>query len=112
MTKFAQLNGMTSIKLTSTLITLTLSVITANAAHAEKYCKSIDQNGNASYILAPATGCKKKFKTVGVSQFKGTVTPVTTNTEQNKSTSTPTTANPVTSAAGSNTAVSKSATAS
>ena len=102
MAKFAQLNGMTSIKLTSTLITLTLSVITANSAHAEKYCKSIDQNGNASYILAPATGCKKKFKTVGVSQFKGMVTPVTTNIEQNKSTNMPTTANPVTSAVGSN----------
>jgi len=89
--RFARLNGLTSMKLTPTLMALAIGVITANSAHAEKYCKSVDQSGNASYTLAPATGCKNKLKTVGVSQFKPAVisantAAVTTNTEQNKST--------------------------
>lgn len=94
MARFARLNGLTSMKLTPTLMALAIGVITANSAHAEKYCKSVDQSGNASYTLAPATGCKNKFKTVGVSQFKPTVVTAntaavtTTNTEQSKSTTT------------------------
>lgn len=65
-------------KLTSTLIALTIGVITANSAHAEKYCKSVDQSGNASYTLAPETGCnKKKSKTVSVIQHTTQTTTVT-----------------------------------
>ena len=60
---FARLNGLTSMKLTSTLIVLACGAITMNSAHAEKYCKSVDQSGNTSYTLAPETGCNKKFKT-------------------------------------------------
>lgn len=93
MARFARLNVLTSMKLTPTLMALAIGVITANSAHAEKYCKSVDQSGNASYTLAPATGCKNKLKTVGVSQFKPAVisantAAVNTNTEheQNKST--------------------------
>lgn len=88
MTTFARFNGLTTMKLTSTFAVLTISIITANSAHAEMYCKSVDQNGNATYTLAPDTGCnKKKSKTVGVRQFiapAGTSTS-TTNTESNKS---------------------------
>lgn len=88
---FARFNGLTSMKttskLTSTFAVLTISVITANSAHAETYCKSVDQNGDATYTLAPDTGCnKKKSKAVGVRQFvapAGTSTS-TTNTESNK----------------------------
>lgn len=65
-------------KLTSTLIALAIGVITANSAHAEKYCKSVDQSGNASYTLAPETGCnKKKSKTVSVLQRTTQTTTVT-----------------------------------
>ncbi len=96
MARFARLNGLTSMKLTPTLMALAIGVITANSAHAEKYCKSVDQSGNASYTLAPATGCKNKLKTVGISQFKPAVitanTAATTNTEQNKSTTAPSSA--------------------
>ena len=68
MATFARLNGLTSMKLTSTLIVLACGAITMNSAHAEKYCKSVDQSGNTSYTLAPETGCHKKFKTVSVIQ--------------------------------------------
>ena len=68
MATFARLNGLTSMKLTSTLIVLDCGAITMNSAHAEKYCKSVDQSGNTSYTLAPETGCNKKFKTVSVIQ--------------------------------------------
>lgn len=68
MATFARLNGLTSMKLTSTLIVLACGAITMNSAHAEKYCKSVDQSGNTSYTLAPETGCNKKFKTVSVIQ--------------------------------------------
>jgi len=77
---FARLNGLTSMKLTSTLIVLACGAITMNSAHAEKYCKSVDQSGNTSYTLAPETGCNKKFKTVSVIQR--VTTSVTTPTPE------------------------------
>ncbi|GAC1369740.1 MAG: hypothetical protein NVSMB40_02090 [Aquirhabdus sp.] len=74
-------------KLASALLIAALNVIATTSAHAEKYCKAIDQNGNASYTIAPETGCKKKFKTVGVKQYRGTVSPaVTAIMEQNNAT--------------------------
>lgn len=109
MATFARLEGRTSMKLTPTLIVLAISVIAAHSAHAEKYCKSVDQSGNATYTLAPETGCnKKRSKTVGVHQF---VAPVaistsTANTESNNSASdtstAPAVANPAPAAAVSN----------
>ncbi len=80
MATFARLNGLTSMKLTSTLIVLACGAITMNSAHAEKYCKSVDQSGNTSYTLAPETGCNKKFKTVSVIQR--VTTSVTTPTPE------------------------------
>ena len=112
---FARFNGLSSMKHTSTLIALTIGVITAtSAAHAEKYCKSVDQNGNASYTLAPETGCKKKFKTVGIRQFVAPTSAPTSpaNTEQNKSTNNsgnaPAAVNPVTAPAANNMPTAKS----
>ncbi|MBC7750663.1 MAG: hypothetical protein H7Z73_02945 [Candidatus Saccharibacteria bacterium] len=68
MATFARFNGLTSITLTPMLITLIMGMVTTNSAHAEQYCKSVDQSGNASYTLAPESGCnKKKFKTIAVS---------------------------------------------
>jgi hypothetical protein len=85
---FAQVKGQTSMKLIPTFIALAIGMITTLPAHAEKYCKSVDQSGNASYTLAPENGCKKKFKTVGISQFKVTTTTPTTNTTQTSTTTT------------------------
>lgn len=107
MAKFVQLNGLTSMKITSIFAALTISLTVANLAHAEKFCKSIDKDGNASYTTAPETGCKKKFKTVGVSQYKGTVNPaVTAIMEQSNPThgadNAPTKANPAAPTTGNN----------
>ena len=77
---FARFNGLITMKVTPALIVLTLGMISGNSAHAEKYCKSVDESGNASYIIAPSTGCKKQFKTVGVSHFKAA--PATISTTQ------------------------------
>lgn len=85
---FARFNGLITMKFTPAIMILTLGMIAGNSAHAEKYCKSVDESGNASYTLAPETGCNKnKFKTVAVRQFSAPATTPTTNTtEANKTT--------------------------
>ena len=88
MATFAQVKGQTSMKLIPTFIALAIGMMTTLSAHAEKYCKSVDKSGNASYTLAPENGCKKKFKTVGISQFKFTTITPTTNTTQTSTTTT------------------------
>lgn len=54
-------------------ISLSISLLTLGAAHAEQYCKSIDKDGNATYTLASDKGCKK-MKTVAISHH---ITPST-----------------------------------
>lgn len=87
MATFARFNGLTSITLTPMIVTFIISIVTTHPAHAEQYCKSVDQNGNASYILAPESGCnKKKFKTIAVSHhITPQVAAQTTNQQTDKS---------------------------
>lgn len=117
MALFARLNGRMRMKLNSTLITLAMGLMAATSAvHAEKYCKSVDQNGNASYTLAPESGCKKQFKTVGIHKFMApmaapstTVSSSTNINSQTNSAPTAPTTNPTTET-NSNTATKSSST--
>lgn len=53
--------------LSSTTIIFSLGLIAISTAHAEQYCKSVDKAGNATYTLAPTTGCSsKKYKTIAI----------------------------------------------
>ena len=53
--------------LSLTTVSVTISLMTFGAAHAEQYCKSLDKDGNATYTLAPDKGCNvKKMKTVAI----------------------------------------------
>ncbi len=74
-------------------ISLSISLLTLGAAHAEQYCKSIDKDGNATYTLAPDKGCNaKKMKTVAISHHITPSSPTAPKTEAAKTNSTEATA--------------------
>jgi len=60
--------------LSLTTVSLSISLMSLGAAHAEQYCKSLDKDGNATYTLASDKGCKK-MKTIAISHHTPSTTP-------------------------------------
>jgi hypothetical protein len=92
--------GRTTQLFSMSVLALSIGITSIGIAHAEQYCKSIDNNGSASYTLAPETGCnKKKFKTVSVSHHFTPASPETvkanTSTDKAAATTKSETATPV-----------------
>ena len=70
---------MTTFLSTATMC-LSISLMMNGVAHAERYCKSVDKYGNATYTLAPSYGCRaKKMKTVAIHHFIMPAVPATQN---------------------------------